>query len=187
MFATLGSVLVIAKLTPLKSVEPFVIQIDPKSGITQTVDPMTAEEISGNEAVHSYFLVQYIRSREGYSMQDLKRNYPTVRLMSENLVVYPQFVRESDPSNPRSNTARLGTTGTRTVHIKSLTYLEPNKAQARLLIEETTASGSVMQYHKIAVITFKYEKLALTTEERYINPLGFRVMDYRVDEETISR
>ena len=110
MLSTLGSVLVISRLAPLKSVEPFVIQVDQKSGITQVVDPMTVKELTANEAVNNYFVVQYIRSRETYNSTDLKRNYPAVKLMSEPSV-YGAFVREADPSNPRSNTARLGTTG----------------------------------------------------------------------------
>ncbi len=62
MLATLGSVFIIAKLTPLKSVEPFVIQVDSKSGITQTVEPLTAKEITALESVNNYFIVQYLRN-----------------------------------------------------------------------------------------------------------------------------
>src|SRR4051812_3531186 len=67
LVCTLATVIVISQLTPLKSVEPFVIQIDQKSGITQTVDPLTATELTTNEAVNNFFLVQYIRSRESYN------------------------------------------------------------------------------------------------------------------------
>lgn len=187
LLATLVSVLVIAQMTPLKSVEPFVIQVDAKSGITQMVDPLTVEEITGNEAVNNYFIVQYARARESYNIADLRRYYPTVRVMSESETVYPQFVREANPNNPLSPAARLGSTGTRSVRFKSITYLKPHVAQARLLVEETAANGGTVQYHKIATIGFTYEKLALNTEERYINPLGFRVTEYRVDEDALPK
>ncbi len=187
LFATLATVITIAYLTPLKTVEPFVIQVDQRSGITQTVDPLTVSELTGNEAVNNFFIVQYIRSRETYSMTDLARNYNTVRVMSERNKVYPAFITQADPNNPNSNAARLGTSGLRTVKFKSFTYLSPNLVQVRAMIEEKAEGAPFRQYHKIILVAFEYVKLNLTNEERYINPLGFRVTDYRVDEEIGSR
>src|SRR5579864_3828195 len=46
LICTLAVVILISQLTPLKSVEPFVIEVDQKSGITQTVDPLTAKELT---------------------------------------------------------------------------------------------------------------------------------------------
>lgn len=187
LVCTLVTVLVIAQLTPLKSVEPFVIQVDQKSGITQTVDPLTVKELTANEAVNNYFIVQYIRSRETYNINDLRRNYNIVRIMSENTRVYGAFLSQADPNNPRSNAARLGTTGTRTVKFKSITYINPKLAQARILVEEASGGSNVMQSHKIVLVAFEYIKLSLTNEERYINPLGFRITDYRVDEDVLQK
>ena len=186
LLCTLGTVIAIALLAPLKTVDPFVIQVDQKSGITQTVDPLSVKELTANEAVNDYFLVQYIRSRETYSVTDLARNYNIVRVMSDPDRVYPDFVRQADPNNPRSNAARLGSSGLRTVKFKSITYLNPQLVQARLLIEEKQ-DANVVQYHKIALVAFEYIKLSLTNEERYINPLGFRITDYRLDEDILQK
>lgn len=187
LVCTLATVLVIAQLTPLKTVEPFVIQVDQKSGITQTVDPLTVRELTANEAVNNFFIVQYLRSRETYSITDLARNYTIVRLMSAGNTVYAQFVAEADPNNPRSNAARLGSSGLRTVKIKSITYLNPQLVQARVLVEERGGDASYTQQHKIILIAFEYIKMTLSMEERYINPLGFRVTDYRVDEDVLQK
>ena len=187
LFSTLATVVTIAHLTPLKTVEPFVIQVDQRSGITQTVDPMTVPELTANEAVKNFFIVQYIRSRETYSITDLARNYNTVRVMSERSRVYPAFMAQADPNNPNSNAARLGVSGNRTVKFKSFTYLNPGLVQVRVTVEEKTEGSVVRQYHKIILVAFEYVKLNLTNEERYVNPLGFRVTDYRVDEEIGSR
>lgn len=189
LVCTLATVLVIAYLTPLKTVEPFVIQVDQKTGITQTVDPLTARELTANEAVNNFFIVQYIRAREGYQINDLARNYDIVRLMSDSGRVYPEFVTQANPNNPLSNAARLGTSGTRTVKFKSFTYLKPQLLQIRLLIEERGDGGSAggMQYHKILLLAFEYVKMNLTIEERYLNPLGFRITDYRMDEDIVPK
>ncbi|MDX2113123.1 MAG: VirB8/TrbF family protein [Alphaproteobacteria bacterium] len=184
--STLATTFVIASLTPLKTVEPFVIQVDQKTGIVQTVDPLTATELTANEAVNNFYIVQYIRARETYSLTDLARNYETVRVMSESGTVYPEFISQQNPNNPNSNTARLGASGQRTVKFRSFTYLNPSTIQARVLIEEKNESG-VFNFHRIVTLRFEYVKMALTMEERYLNPLGFRVTSYRTDEEILPR
>jgi type IV secretion system protein VirB8 len=131
--------------------------------------------------------VQYIRAREGYNVNEVNRNITTVRVMSEDSSVYSKFRREASPSNPQSIAARMGSNGLRAVKFKSITYIQPQLAQARLLIEETAVNGGVNQYHKIATIKFEYAKLQLNTEERYINPLGFRVVEYRIDEDALPK
>lgn len=186
LMCTMVMAIVIAQLTPLKTVEPFVIQVDQKSGITQTVDPLTVKELTANESVNNFFIVGYIRARETYDIHDLPHNYNVVRIMSERDRVYPDFVTQADPNNPRSNAARLGSSGLRTVKFKSITYLNPHLVQARVLIEEKSGTA-YNQYNKIILVGFEYIKLTLAEEERYINPLGFRVTEYRVDEETLQR
>jgi type IV secretion system protein VirB8 len=186
LVASLVTVVVIAQLTPLKTVEPFVIQVDQKTGITQTVNQMTVKEITANEAVNNFFIVQYIRARENYVSADLSRNYNIVRLMSESNKVYGEFTRSANPNNPRSNAARLGVTGVRTIKFKSITYLNPQTVQARVLVEEKSESN-LAQQHLIILLSFAYVNMALTLEERYLNPLGFIVTDYRVDEDTLQK
>ncbi|MEZ5691931.1 MAG: type IV secretion system protein [Rickettsiales bacterium] len=187
MVSTLVVMTIVAQLTPLKGVEPFLIQVEPKSGITQVVDPFTVKEVTGLEAVNNYFIVKYIRARESYNVRDISDNYTTVRVMSERNNVYSKFRREANPNNPNSVAARMGGTGSRSVKFKSITYIKPNRAQVRLLVEETAANGLTLQSHKIVTILFEYRKLALTSEERYINPLGFHVLDYRVDDDALPR
>ncbi len=187
MISTLMAMIVIAQITPLKGVEPFLIQVDSKSGITQMVNPLTVKEITGLESINSFFIVQYIRAREGYNVRDIANNYTTVRVMSDFEKVYPAFKREANPNNPQSVAARMGGAGSRSVKFKSISYIKPNQAQVRLLIEETAANGGTLQYHKIASLIFEYVKLDLTNEERYINPLGFRITEYRVDEDALPK
>ncbi|MEQ1789181.1 MAG: type IV secretion system protein [Rickettsiales bacterium] len=187
MLSTLVGMIIIAQISPLKGVEPFLIQVDAKSGITQVVDPTTVREITALESVNNYFVVQYIRARESYNVRDITQNYTKVRVMSDPAKVYQQFKFEAAPGNPNSVIARVGGAGTRRVKFKSISYIKPNQAQVRLLIEETAANGGTLQSHKIATVIFEYAKLDLNSEERYINPLGFRVTEYRVDEDTMPR
>ncbi len=184
---TFMSLFIIAQLIPQKSIEPYVIQIDPKTGITETVDPLTAKELTSNEAVNNYFIVQYIRAREGYNATDLVHNYNIVRLMSEQKNVYPRFLDAAGPNNPESNIARIGTLGTRTITFKSISYLSPQIAQARVTITEKGLQQRPTEYHRIILVAFEYVKMNLSTEERYLNPLGFRVNDYQINEDVLQQ
>lgn len=183
---TLATVVTIARLTPQKTVEPFVIQVDQKSGVTQTVDPMNVRELTSNEVVNNYHIVNYIRARENYNIHDLARSYNMVRVMSDGQKVYPQFLRQADPNNPESNTARLGSGGERVIKFQSITYLNPKLVQARVVAQERVGTN-VRQKSLIILLAFEYVKMSLTAEERYINPLGFRVTEYRVDEDILQR
>jgi len=187
MAVTVATVVVISQLTPLKSVEPFVIQVDQKTGVTQTVDPLTVKELKANEAVNNYFIVLYIRSRESYNANQILYNYNLVRVMSESARVYQKFMEEVDANNPKSNVARLGSAGIRSLKFKSITYLKPNVAQVRVLIEEKGDNVGNTQLHRIILIAFEYIKLQLTADDRYLNPLGFRVTDYRIDEDILQK
>ena len=54
-----------------------------------------------------------------------------------------------------------------------------------MYIEETGNSPASM--HKIILIAFEYVKMSLNIEERFLNPLGFRVTDYRIDEDVFQK
>ena len=88
LVCTTFAILVILSLVPQKTISPYVIQVDQRTGITQYVDPVTATELTANEAVKNYFLVNYIRSREAYSATDVFKQYNQVRIMSEPRRVY---------------------------------------------------------------------------------------------------
>jgi type IV secretion system protein VirB8 len=163
-----------------------VIQVDQKTGITQVVNPLKDKELTANEAVKNFFVIQYIRSRESYDVNNLEYDYNVVRVMSEPETVYHEFLRERSKDNPDSPTNKLQAYGTRRVSFKSISYINPTAAQVRLQITETLGNNSKVM-HKIALVTFEYTNLELTPEERNINPLGFIVTNYRLDEDALPQ
>lgn len=177
------TVMTIMQLIPLKTIEPYVIQIDPKSGITQAIDPADVKALTTNEAVNNYFLVEYLRAREGYNPLNLEMQYNRVRLMSDGSNVYNEFLRSVDPNNAASNVARLGNSGVREIKIKTITYLNPQVVQIRFLIQQKISNRETKEFNSIALMKFEYVKMNLSLSERYLNPLGFRVLDYRLMED----
>lgn len=187
LLCTLVSVIIVSQLIPQKSIEPYVIQIESKTGITQTVDPLSVKELTMNDTVNNFFLVMYLRAREGYSATDVIHQYNLVRLMSDERTIYPGFLAGADPNNKESNIARLGTQGTRTIKIKSITHIAAQTVQIRFSITESGEHIPMQEFHRIALVSFEYVKMNLTTEERYLNPLGFRVTAYQINEDVVPQ
>jgi type IV secretion system protein VirB8 len=194
LLSSLVAAFSISQLAPLKSVEPFVIQIDQKSGITQVVNPITATEFSGNEAVNEYFIVQFIRARESIGIAD-NENYNTVRVMSDPLTVFREYLRDIDPNNPKGIRAVTGN-GFRAVRIGQIVFLEERtdidgskirRYQIRMIVTERSANREAMEINKVATIEIKFVALSLSIQDRYLNPIGFRVVSYRTDEDALVK
>lgn len=193
---SLVSTFALYQIAPLKTVEPFVIQVDQKTGMTQVVDPVKAQELTGNEAVNQYFIVQYCRARETFLGTPERNyfNYNLVRVLSTP-IVFRTFQSEIILSNPDSPGARLGAVGTRSIHIASIKFLDRRKTQegydtsrylVRAQITEAKSIEQTVTLQKLILIEFRYADLSLTTEDRYLNPLGFQVLSYRVDDDNLN-
>jgi type IV secretion system protein VirB8 len=187
LLTSLGSVYAVQKLAPLKSVEPFIIQIEEKTGITQLVEPLSRSEIKATEALDNYFLWAYVRARETYHPADQRRNWDITRIMSSP-PMFADYLTSISPNNPASAAAVLAGVGTRVLSDPTVTYLnDPTRkvAQVRFLVEETFKKVKT-RYPKIATIEYSYFDLDLKRAERLINPLGFQVLSYRLDEEVVQ-
>lgn len=194
--AALIAVLAVARLAPLKSVEPYLLQIDEKSGITQKVEPVTRQQYAANDAVDRYFTSLYLRVREGYNFSILRYNYNIVRLMSTP-EVYNGFRRAVDATNPQSLAATLGAQGHRDVRIRSISYIQnpplpggraqektPTKImQARITTVDMIPNAADVVQQWVVTINFEYASLNLNEEEQLLNPLGYTVTSYQIQRE----
>lgn len=185
----------ILRLAPLKSVEPYLLQIDEKTGITQKVEPITREQYAANESIDRYFTSQYIRVRESYNPSTFYYNYNIVRLMS-NRNVFEIYRKLADASVEGSIAKKLGVNGRRDVKILSLIYItEPTRRgkkpeasntkimQARVsTIDSTPNADDVVQNWQVTV-TFEYANLNINEQEQLLNPLGYQVKTYQIQRE----
>ena len=189
------SVMAVYNLAPLKSVEPYLLKIDEKSGIVQKVEPVQRNQYAANESVDKYFVSKYIMAREGYNPSILRFSYNQVRVMSTPEVFYI-FRNMVDPANPDSPAALLKSVGVRDIKFKSMSYIQnpaiknkkqevtPTKIiQARFIATNRLPNAAPQAIHYIATVAFEYAILNLTDEEQLINPLGFTVTSYQVQKE----
>lgn len=177
---------------PIVTVEPFVIQVEPKSGITQVVNAQSAYEITAKESINTYFIVRYIQARETVDSA-LPYHYEVVRLMSDPKWVFGMYNWQVNPDNPDSFVARSGGAGERSVKIRSMirTDANPNcidvvcQVQVRITVTEVIR-GYSQQKHQIVYMDYTFTNVDLKQYERFVNPIGFRVLSYRVTDEVLQ-
>ncbi|MCI5049714.1 MAG: type IV secretion system protein [Rickettsiales bacterium] len=194
LFCSAAAVFAVMQLTPHKSVEPFVIQIDEKTGIVQRVDPVTRTEFTSNESVDRFFVANYIRSRETYIRQVFRYNYDIVRVMSDRYT-FGQYLNYVSERNEESPAAILKSGGQRSVKFKSISFIKRSDSQmraekvvqARIILRDVSRKfPAPIEYHNIVTMTFQYSNLNLNEEERFMNPLGFLVTEYAIEREVVK-
>jgi type IV secretion system protein VirB8 len=83
---------------------------------------------------------------------------------------------------------------TRTIKIKSISIIDASPdisvkdevAQVRIMAEELNRqSNTRTQRHFVITISYGFKTVDLSLEDKYINPLGFLVTNYRTTEENI--
>lgn len=178
------SLLSVALLTPLKTVEPYVIRVDNTTGMVDILTIMDSKEISKNEALDKHFISQYVKAREGYYFDMLNQDYIFVQLLSspEVAVAYRAIY-----SGENSREARLGNSTKVEVNILSIVLGESNGVKTATIranlktINKNSREESVST--KVITLSYDYELSKADEKNRLENPLGFKVLTYRVDEE----
>jgi len=182
---TLASVLAVAMLAPLKTVEPFVIRVDNATGIVEVTSALKETPNDYDEAITRYFATQYVRARENFQRSEAENNFKIVSLMSrpEEQTRYARWIGASNPQSPQiiyKNAAAK-------ISIKSISFIGKNVAQVRYFktVRDNSNNTETIS-HWVATLTFEYVNANISTQDRLINPLGFLVSDYRSDPEVVQ-
>ncbi len=180
-----ASVFIIGYIRSTRSIEPFVIEIEKKTGVATVVDPLTVAAYSANEAVKRYFVMKYISSREEYFQSTFSQNYYTVvRVLSTPNVYFSDYKPKFSLANPNSPYNIYGQASTRKISLKSIIFPTEKSAQVRIMMEVSGAVTS--RSDKIVFLEFDFQNVEMNEQERLINPLGFRVTLYRIEDERIQ-
>jgi len=182
---TLASVLAVAMLAPLKTVEPFVIRVDNATGIVDVTSALKETPNDYDEAITRYFAAQYVRARENFQRSEAENNFRTVSLMSRTAeqTRYARWIGASNPQSPQI----LYRNAVATISIKSISFIGKNVAQVRYFkTVRDNGNNTETISHWVATLTFEYVNADISTQDRLINPLGFLVSDYRSDPEVVQ-
>ena len=174
-----------------KTVDPFVVEIEEKSGIPTVVDQKSKTEYTSKESINNFFIYKYVRARENYDFRDYLYNYFTVVRVLSSGGIFKKFYVENNKRNPDSRVNEYGRKTVIIAKIKSVIDItnkqdkskNAQSKQVRLLIQHIQKNRIVLEEHKVIVMKYKFENLNLEFEERLINPLGFQVIFYKINDE----
>lgn len=177
--AGLGTV---AMLVPLKRVELVTVRVNQTTGAVDVQTELTGKNkkpVAYDEAVTKYFLANYVRVRESWNPRSAQEDFNAVAILSAT----PEQQRYNDlsmPSNPKSPRAVLGENGFAAARVTNISFINNRVANVRFTrtIQTQTEATST---DWIATVTFGYTNAPMSEGDRYRNPLGFQVENYRAD------
>nr|WP_275064786.1 VirB8/TrbF family protein [Bartonella sp. ML70XJBT.G] len=181
---TIALALAVAALTPLKTVEPFVIRVDNSTGIVETVSALKEMPNNYDEAITRYFAGQYIRARESFQASEAEHNFSLVSLFSspEEQNRFAKWYSGNNPESPQNIYQNM----TVTVSIKSISFLNDELVQVRYYKTLRELNDIETISHWVSILKFSYVNAKISTKDRLVNPLGFQVSEYRSDPEVIQ-
>src|SRR5207253_7669490 len=177
-------------LMPLKRVEPFVVRVDNSTGVVDVVPVVTAH--SGvPEAVTRYLLTHYVTVCERF-------NYATAESDYEECGAFQTAVRNQawyalwNPTNPASP-LNVYKDGTRVrAQVTSISFFRRasgvgDLAQVRYLKAKRAAGSATEEAtHWIATLQYAYADPSSDPKVRSLNPLGFKIVDFRPEPEVLT-
>jgi type IV secretion system protein VirB8 len=181
------SLLAFNAMLPLKSVEPFVIRVDSSSGITDVV-PVYVGKAELPEAVTRYLLNNYVMTRERYFYAMAEQDYNLVGAYNSP-VLNSQWMQAWDRANPESPLVRYRDGSTVRSQVKAISFIKradgtQDLAQVRFLTAiKQGGSGAEAIQNWIATVQYGYVAPSKDEALRALNPLGFRILEYRREPE----
>ena len=177
------SVGAIAALTPLKRVEPFVIQVDRATGQTTIVpglhgtNPMTYDN-----SVKRYFLSQYVKDREGWIPLAENELIHAVLLMSgdDEKQRFTEFFSKSNPASPQ---LLFKDTPMASIDIRSISFINDNVAEVHYARTAYSHGGQPMVSDYVATLTYMIANRPQLERDLNVDPIGFTVTNYQTSPE----
>ncbi len=169
-------------LVPLKEVEPYTIEVNKITGETHVSKPLKAGKLTQSEALTKYWLIKYVRARTGYDRQDLEQNYSLVKMMSDKKE-FLRFAKVFDPKKPSSPYQKYGEHTTVEVKVKSISFLDKHTSSIRIDLTEKTNDKELSSLPWVITMSHQFTLEPRTEEERFVNPLGFQGVKWRIDAE----
>lgn len=172
-------------LTPLKTVVPYTLLVDRQTGYVEALQPLERATIAPDRALVRSFLVQYVIARESFDIDQMQTSYRKVALWSAD-DARRRYIAETQASNPLSPLAALPRRALVNVQVRSVSSVSADTALVRFTTVRTDPGAQAeAPQHWAALIKYRFSGAEMTAEDRLTNPLGFQVVRYRKDAETL--
>lgn len=186
----LSSSAAVAFLTPLKTVTPYLIRVDNTTGVVDVV-PEYSGTARVTDAVTRYLLRHYVDVCERFVWATAESDYNECGAFNgaKRNQAWATLWQLSNPNSPL-NLYKDGTSIA--VRITSVSFFKRangvnDLAQVRYLKARRTSDGAEEQItHWITTIQYTYMTPSKDASVRQWNPIGFRVLEFRPEPETIA-
>jgi type IV secretion system protein VirB8 len=178
-----------ALLAPLRRVVPMVFAVDRATGNTELVnatDDRDIAQLGYQELLDKHWVARYVVARESYFYRLLQTDYDTVLMLSADDVGrdYANIFQGAEPRDKK-----LGPQTQWKVTILSVS-LQPDGVGSKAVVRfqreqrlQNSERADAPTYY-VATMAYGYKPSMFGSEKDLIqNPLGFRVLSYRVDAE----
>lgn len=184
------SVVAVSGLTPLKQPVPVLIRVDSGTGIVDIV-PTYEGTTDIDQLVTRNLLQNYVIARERYFYGTAEADYELVAAQNSPRLnqEWANLWATDNPASPL-NIYKDGTS-IRT-QVRSITFLKLDSGKDRLAQVRFTRStraggnGEEQASHWVSTIDFTYVRPSKDNKTRSLNPLGFRVVEYRREPEVAT-
>jgi len=184
----LTAVVAVAALTPMKSVEPFVIRVDNATGVVDVV-PALKGSMSESQAVTRHLLTQYVTVRERYVPALAEADYEQVGAYHTPQMnqAWAQYWNRSSPESPLNVHADGSAVR---VQVTAVSFLSPTSGREDLaqvrFVRASAEAGPAREQHYVATVQYAYATPSKDDRLRAANPLGFKVLEYRREPEVVE-
>ncbi len=176
-------------ITPLKTVSPYVIRVDNTSGVVDVV-PLSERTTTPADATTRYLLNLFVTARERYVAEIAENDYALVGAMQSGSL-NERYARQWDRANPESPLNRYRDGSGVHVLVHSITALRAAAdgtavSQVRFTTTQRSPGGAVIREQPwIATVAHRYAEPSKDPEQRQLNPLGLRVLEYQREPEVL--
>lgn len=178
-----ASIFAVAALAPLKTVVPYVIRVNQTTGAVDVQTALTQRPMRYDEAVTKYFLAQYVRTRESWIPTAAEENFRFVTILSQP-AEQQRWARFFSNNNAASPQNAWGKNVVVQARVRNIAFINDRVANVRFTREIQTETDT-QSSDWIATVTFAYANAPMAEGDRYRNPLGFQVENYRSDPEVV--
>lgn len=177
--------LALAILMPLKTVVPYTLLVDRTTGFVQALKPLEPNQITPDRALVQSMLVQYVIARESFDVATLQANYQKVGLWSADKA-RDEYLNLMQPSNLDGPLIRYPRSAVVETRVKSVSRLDEQSALVRYeTVRRDDGAQAEPAQHWVAIIQYRFSGEPMSAEDRFLNPLGFQVLEYRRDPEAL--
>lgn len=184
MVVLLGlSLVALNQVASIKETQGFLVTVDKETGGYQVITRLEETDLSGEEALVLSELYRYVTRREGYDRSNVWEDYDYIQLTSGN-AVFREYAARFDKSAEDNIYDRFKQDRIK-VQVHSVIPVTKDTHQIRYSLTRYPANGSkpAAPVHYAAYAKWEFSKEALSISDRWVQPFGFKVTNWRSDLE----